>query len=119
MKSTSIEFTTTPEILAAAKRIERVVGDYFTWNCALQISVPEDKKLGTNWILNYHPRHGVVNETNDVELFEKKLTKKQLKDFCLVNAAVIKNLGAQFKRFSADPYKEMSITYPNCSENRD
>lgn len=116
MKNSIIEFKTTDEVLSAAKRIERVVGDYFTWNCALQISAPEDKKLGNYWILNYQPRRGIVNEITIDELFERKLTKKQIKDFCVVNSAVLKHLGKQFTAFGSDPDKVESITYPNVKQ---
>lgn len=105
------------EVLAAMKRHPEFE-PYFRYNVAIKIQLPDkyDRTLKPA-ILNWMPRHENVCWEELKDFFEKKPTHALIRDFCLINAYVLKNLGKQFCMVANK--KQTDISYPNCPPKDD
>lgn len=109
-----LSFPTTPEVEAAARRIvDKVGATYFAFNLPLQIFSDEnDIKPNIRTILNYMPRKDRCNTLWAGDIFQASYTPSDIKDFCTVTAAVLRNLARLFEEFGEG--KRDNIVYPDA-----
>lgn len=96
-----LSFPTAPEVEDAARRIVDKVGtSYFSYNLPLQIlGSANEPKPNIRTILNYMPRKERCETLWAGDVFEASYTPSDIKDFCTVTAAVLRNLARLFEEF--------------------
>ena len=115
-----------PKDEAIAQHISKKINlgsSYFRYNVPLQIhiffNVFEKPRSGinmsTSYILNYMPRKSECRIQKLDELFVRKPSNKDIKDFLHVSAVILKHLSKQFGKL--DPLGDVGcVYYPNCSD---